>query len=159
MNKKVSVILLEDIKSLGRAGDITTVTEGYARNFLFPQGKAALVSEATQTKVAEQRAASQQQEQQQLDRLRNQAEALEGTELTLKARLKEDAGEEIFGSVTARHIAQQLNQQANLKLKAKDINLKKPLTLLGSHDVIITLAADVEATIRVSIVPDTADEK
>jgi large subunit ribosomal protein L9 len=152
MSARLNVILLEGVEGLGEAGEIVAVTEGYARNFLFPQGKAALADAATQTAAKQQADAERAATQEELAALRGQAERLEGTELTLPARVKE--GDEIFGSITARQIAAALHQEAQLKISAKDIVLKEPLTRLGSTPVTIKLASDVEATIRVTIVPD-----
>lgn len=151
MKKKVRVILLEDIASLGHVGQIVTVAEGYARNSLFLEGKAALATpevqeknEAVQQKAAQTAAAS-------LQALQAQAERLLGTELVLSGRLKE--GEEIFGSITARDIASELNAQAGLTLTPKQIKLKKPIMKTGSQDIEINLSSEVATTIRVTIVP------
>jgi large subunit ribosomal protein L9 len=152
MSKKVSVILLEDIKELGSAGQIKLVSEGYARNFLFPEGKAALADEQAQAAAKKQASTQRDTDEQALVALRAQAAALDSTELTMTAHLKE--GDEIFGSITARHIATALHEQAHLKFSARDILLKRPITRLGSEQVTVRLASDVEAVIRVTLIPD-----
>ncbi len=154
MSRKLTVLLLEDVDSLGKAGDIVTVSEGYARNFLFPDGKAALAGEKAH-KQAEAAARGQQvKSEQALLEIQALAEKLEGTELTLKARRKEDEGEEIYGSITAHAIIEGLNRAAQLTLKPNTIKLKKPVTRLGSQDVIVELSPDIETKIRVTIIPD-----
>lgn len=157
MKKKIQVILLEDTPSLGSAGQVVTVAEGYARNFLFPQGKAALAIEAAGQQAAAQRTSKKQAAQRQLTAAQSQAESLAGTELTLTAKVKEGEGDELYGSITAAQIAKQLNTEASLKLKASDIVLDKPLTTLGSYDIAVKLSRDVETTIRVIIVPELKD--
>ena len=154
MSPRLSVILLENVDGLGRAGEIVTVAEGYARNFLFPEGKGALADAAAQAKVERQQASERAAAEAELAGLRAWAEALEGTELTLPARVKE--GDEIFGSITARHLSQALQEQAQLKIPARDIVIKRPLTHLGTESVTIKLGPDVEAALRVTIVPDEA---
>lgn len=150
MKKNISVVLLEDISSLGKAGDIVEVAEGHARNFLFPEGKAALAT----PEMRQQHAARAQQQAAvdatKLAEVQQKAESLTGTELTLTAQIKE--GTEIFGKITAKDIAKELNSQAQLTLKAKDIKLKQAITDIGSHDVEITLSDDVATTIRVTVV-------
>jgi len=156
MAKNIQVILLENIEDVGQAGDIVTVSEGYARNSLFPAGQAALATEGT--KQAQSRTAAQQDKakQQQLAAAQEQAAALDGTELTIEARLKE--GNDIFGSITATQIAKELNQQAKLTLKAKDVNLAQPIATTGSHSVVVHFSPDAEATIQVTVVPEPGSE-
>lgn len=152
MADKISVLLLEDIASLGKAGEIVTVAEGYARNQLFPSGQAALANEKVQQAAKAKAAREQATKQVDLAALQTKAEQLEGTELTLTARVKE--GEEIFGKITAPQIAKELNREAGLTLKPKDIGLEKPVTTLGHQAVVVHLSAEVEATIQVHVIPD-----
>ena len=152
MSKKVSVLLLEDVASLGSAGDIVKVSEGYARNALFPDGKAALATEAVRHEQQSRQVRQEAEKTADLEKLQAVADRLEGTELTLTARLKE--GEDIFGSITAAQIAKELSQQANLSLKPKDIALAKPLTRLGSLPVTVHLSPEVEAKIQVTVAVD-----
>jgi len=162
MSKRVQVILLENDPTLGRAGEIVTVSEGYARNFLFPVGKAALATLPTQRAQKEKQQRQAKKEEKTLEELQAQALALEGTELTIPARVKE--AESIFGSITAAKIAQELKRQASLRVTPKQVVLKKPITELGSVDIVIRLSPAVETTIRVTVVaepgsvPKPADE-
>lgn len=145
------MILVEDVSSLGRAGDIITVSEGYARNFLFPQGKAALADEGAVKKIENKRAAAKAEADQALAEAQAQAEALDGTELILTAKRKEEEGPDIFGSITTRHIAAAVKEQAKLDIPPKNIVLEKPITQLGTYDVTMKLSPDVEAVIKVTI--------
>ncbi|HLD26045.1 MAG TPA: 50S ribosomal protein L9 [Candidatus Andersenbacteria bacterium] len=154
MSKKISIILLEDVHGLGKSGQIVAAAEGYARNFLFPQGRAALADEqarsAAQAKAAKQTA----QAQENLAALQAQATALESTELVLHARLKEDQHEEIYGSITARQISEALQAQAALEVAARDVILPEPLTRLGTYKIPVNLSSDIEAVVTVTIVAD-----
>lgn len=160
MSKKIQVILLEDIASLGLAGKIVTVAEGYARNFLFPQGKAALATAQAVTAAREKDDQKKSVVQKQLSELQARAEALQGTELTVPAKVKD--GDEIYGGINAAHIAKQLSQQSGHHFKAKDISLVKPLTTLGSRQVTVSLSPEVETTIHINVIPaeasSTADD-
>lgn len=163
MADKISVLLLEDVASLGKAGEIVTVAEGYARNQLFPAGQAALATDQVRREAKAKEAKHLAAHQADLAALQARAQLLDGTELTLTARVKE--GEEIFGKITAAQIAKELNHSANLQLKPKDITLEEPITTIGTHGVLVHLSPDVEATIQVQITPDPnqpsphADEK
>lgn len=152
MSHKVSVLLLENVPEVGSAGEIVTVSEGYARNFLFPEGKAALATDAL-TKNKEQLDAKRQREHEaRLAQVQQLAETLNVTEVTLTARVKD--GDEIYGSIQAKHIAEELHNKAKLAVKPKDIELPVPLTRLGTTPVVIHLSPDVSATVHVTIVAD-----
>lgn len=153
---KIKVILLEDVPGVGAVGEIVAVAEGYARNALFPAGKAALASVQieAQQQAKQRRAAAVAQRT--LEELQQQAATLEGTELTLTARRKD--GEEIFGRITPTQIAKELSTQANLVLKAKDVGLTKTITRFGSYDVTVRLSPEVEAALTVSVVPEVGSE-
>lgn len=152
MANKIQVILLEDIPDLGRTGDIVSVSEGHARNFLFPAGKAALATAAVKTQQQAKAARAEAQAQENLKELQELASTIDGTELALTAQVKD--GDEIFGKITATQIAKELNQQAKLSIKARDVDLPKPLNRLGSTPVTINLSPDVSATITVTVTPE-----
>lgn len=154
MSKKIQVILLEDVSPLGLAGQIVTVAEGYARNFLFLQGKAALATAQAVTAAKEKDNQKKAVAQKQLSELQARAEALQGTELTMPAKVKD--GDEIYGSINATHIAKQLSQQSDHPFKAKDISLVKPLTTLGSHQITVSLSPEVETTIHINVISEEA---
>lgn len=157
MAKRIQVLLLESIKSVGVAGDIVAVSEGYARNFLFPQGKAALATSHVVTFHKRKKAKVEAQQQAELAQLQEVAEQLEGTELAFTVKVKE--GNAIFGSITPKKIADALEHQANLEVTAKDVLLPKPLTTLGTHSVTVRLSPDVETTLAVSILADPTSLK
>ena len=152
MSKNVEIILLEDVEGLGEAGEIVSVAEGRARNELFPNAQAALATDADRDTKTKKDAAARQAEVARLQALRDQASALEGTELTIEAKVKD--GDEIFGSVTKAVIAERLQQLAKVAVKAKGVGLEEPLTTLGSVDVVVQLGDEVEAKVTVTVVPD-----
>lgn len=158
MAKKIDVILLEDVDGVGNAGDIVSVSEGYARNSLFGEGKAAL-ADATAKTAAEKKAAKVKQvEDKQLQEAQELASTLEGTELSLSAKVKEGEGSELYGSITAATIAKELSSQTDLTIKAKDIGLPEPITATGSYDVAVQLADEIEATIKVLVVAENPED-
>jgi large subunit ribosomal protein L9 len=152
MSKKVKVILLEDIHNIGRAGDIVEVTEGYARNMLIPQTKAALATTQREKTLRDKKMREENISQAQLAALQSQADALMDTELIITARLKD--GEQIYAQVKPAQIIKALNEQAHLKLTAKSISLAGPITSIGTFDATINLSPDVETIIKVTVIPD-----
>ena len=146
---KIQVILLEDVSSLGLAGDIVSVSEGYARNYLFAEGKAALATESKQKEQRAKQAEKAKTEKKRLEELQQLASVLEQTELVLSARVKD--GDDIYGHVTVAMVVKELNKQANLDLKNKDVVLPKPISKLGAYDVTVRLSQDVEAVVKVVV--------
>lgn len=154
MAQKIKVILLEDIENVGRAGDIVAVSEGYARNKLFPGGQAALATDSAVKQAQHQKQKREAATREVTAKLQELASKLDDTELALLAKVKE--GNEIFGKITAAQIAKQLNQQAQLSLKPKDILLTAPITQLGTYPITVQLAKDVEAHLVVTVEADPA---
>lgn len=149
MAKNTRVILLEDIAGLGRAGDIVSVSDGYARNALFPNGQAALATEQETAKAQARQQADREAKEAELAKLHEEAQQLEGTELVLTARIKE--GNDIFGKITAAQIAKELSAQVTRQFKPKDVVLSQPITKTGSYDITVKVSPEIEATIRVSV--------
>ena len=134
----MEVILREDVKSLGKAGAIVRVKPGYARNYLLPQGLAYEATEGNKKRIAGE------------SRAREAAAKLEAVTVTISAKAGE--GERLFGSVTAQDIADAL-QQAGHPVDKRRIDLDHPIKLLGDHTVAVRIHPDVQAAVRVRIVP------
>jgi large subunit ribosomal protein L9 len=147
----IEVILREDIKTLGRAGEMVRVKPGYARNYLLPQGLAYEATEGNKKRIAaETRVRS----------VRNQAERTEAerfattlSEVTLT--LSGKAGEEgkLFGSITSQDIADALARQGHT-VDRRRIELEHPIKSTGAHTVAIRLHPEVNAELRVSVVAE-----
>jgi large subunit ribosomal protein L9 len=156
MSKQIQVLLLENIPNYGTAGEIVSVSEGYARNFLFPAGKAALATSGVKAQKATEENKKKQQHEADLAAAQTLAETLEGKELALTGRVKE--GSDIFGRITAKDIAKHLNEQAKLTLKPKQILLAEPITQLGTYDVGVELFEGVTATLKVAVTAEPGSE-
>lgn len=153
MSNRIRVILLENIDGVGTAGDIVTVTEGYARNALFPAGQAALADEKQVARADKKKQVARQKQEEELAALQKQADSLDGTELTIAARPKND--EDIFGTVNAATIAKHLQQQGGFSVAASNIKIPQKITKTGTYPVTISLGSGIEATIQVFITPET----
>ncbi len=149
MAAELQVLLLEDIPNVGRAGDIVSVSEGYARNALFPQGKAALATKSVKRESQAKNAAKQKQEEEQLREFQALAEKMENTEIVISAKIKD--GDEIFGSVTAKQVVDALQEQADVALSPKQIIGDFPIKKAGVHDITVALGQGIEFFMKLSV--------
>jgi len=147
----MEVILREDVKSLGRAGELVKVKPGYARNFLLPKGLAYEATEGNRKRIAAEaksRAAKLEQE-------RGEAQAagakLSGVSLTLKRKAGD--GDRLFGSITSQDLADALQAEGHPVDKRK-IEMEHPIKTIGAHTVSIRLHPEVHAEIRVTVVAE-----
>lgn len=147
----IEVILREDIKTLGQAGELVRVKPGYARNYLLPQGLAYEATEGNKKRIAAEtrvRAARNQAEQAEAERF---AATLREVSLTLSGK----AGEEgkLFGSITSQDIADALGRQGH-SVDRRKIELEHPIKTTGMHSVAVRLHPEVHAELRVSVVAE-----
>ncbi len=149
----MEVILREDIEKLGSRGQIVTVADGYARNYLLPKRLAVAATEANKKIVEQERQAHLRREA----KLRTDAEELaklmQGLSLTIAHKAGEQ--EQLFGSVTARNIADALQKQ-NFTIDHRKILLADPIKQLGQYKVTVRLHRDVSVEITVNVVAEQA---
>lgn len=147
----IEVILREDVKSLGRAGEMVRVKPGYARNYLLPQGLAYEATEGNKKRIAaETRARGVRLQAEKVDAEKTAA-ALGAVAVTLTGK----AGEEgkLFGSITAQDIADALGR-AGHAVDRRRIELEHPIKTLGEHTVAVRVHPEVHAQVRVSVVAE-----
>ena len=144
----MEIILLERIRSLGQMGDVVTVKDGYARNFLLPQGKALRATEANRVEFENQRV---QLETRNLE-LKNEAadvgERLSGQQFVV-VRQAGDTGQ-LYGSVSTRDIAE-LITEGGFSVERRQVALAEPIKALGVHSVNITLHPEVEVGVEINV--------
>lgn len=147
----MKVILRDDVEKVGRAGEIVEVSPGYARNFLVAR-KLAFI--ATKDNVLRAEAEKRRRAQEILARVQSMKElarALEGRSVTIRARANEE--QKLFGSVGPEEVAQGLKAEHGAAVTPSQVDLADHLRELGVFDVRLRLADDVEATVKVWIVP------
>ena len=144
----MDVILLERIAKLGQMGDTVTVKDGYARNFLLPQGKALRANKANMAHFESQRAHL---EARNLER-KNEAEAVSEKLSGNTYVAVRSAGEtgQLYGSVAARDIVATLEEEG-FSVGRSQIELRAPIKIIGLHNVIIALHPEVEAEITMNV--------
>jgi large subunit ribosomal protein L9 len=149
----MEVILLQKVANLGNIGDKVRVKPGYGRNFLLPQGKAALATSANLAKFEERRAELEKRASEELASARKRATQLESFKLELTAK----AGNEgkLFGSIGTSDIAEALTSRG-IEVERSEVRLAGgPIRLVGEHHVKLHLHTDVEIDLPVTV---TAEE-
>jgi len=151
----MKVIFLQDVPRVARAGDIKEVASGYGRNFLIPKNLAILATPAALKSAEKQLEEIRRKRQQTEAELGELAGELEGKEITIKART--GGGERLYGSITAADIAEELQKISKAEIDKRKIELEKPIRQLGSHEVVLRLAKDITARIKVTVVGEQAE--
>jgi len=147
----MKVLLCEDVKKLGWLGDVVEVSEGYARNYLLPQGLARVATEAGIKAIAEEKARRSEQRTLQGRRLEDAAKAVDGAEAVIAAKANEQGN--LFGSVTAHEIAVNLRAQG-FEVADEIVQLPEHIKQVGTHPVTLRFRDGLTATVNVVVVPD-----
>ena len=145
----MEIVLLEDVKSLGKKGEIVKVNEGYARNFILPK---KLGVEATAKNLNDLKLKKANQEKiaaQQLAAAKEMEEKLEKASVTLTIKAGDNG--KAFGSVSSKEISKAIQEQLNLEIDKKKLVLSEPLKTFGTHQVPVKLHKDVTAKLSVKV--------
>lgn len=143
------VILKEEVRHLGDAGDIVKVTPGYGRNFLVPRGLAIPASEGSVNELAHQKKVAEAIRRKQLAGAKALAERLEGTAVSIRRETGDD--DKLFGSVTNRDVQQALADEG-IEVDRRAIQLEEPIKAIGLFTVQVRLHRDVSAAVRVYVI-------
>lgn len=150
----MKVILQQDIEKVGRDGEVVTVADGYARNYLFPR-KLAVQAVGGALKNVQMRQA---QEERRSEKLRTEAEQartqLEGKTVEITARA--GAGDRLYGSITAQDIAQAIRARLGVTVDKRKVQLKDPVKTMGRHTVAVKLHRDITVPVTVEVVREAA---
>jgi len=147
----MKVIFLQDVKGQGKKGEIKDVAEGYARNYLIPRGLAQIATPGA-TKSVEQMNAAQAKRK---EREKQEAMELAAKLAEMKVVIKAKAGEggRLFGAITSKQIAEEL-EKMNVKIDKKKIELDEPIRTLGVTKVPLRLYPEVKGTLTVQVVEE-----
>lgn len=146
---QISLILLDDVEKLGLAGDEVHVAPGYARNYLIPQGLAAKATPGTLRLIESRKAMIAERRAKELADAKATAEKLASVEISIAMQATED--DQLFGSVTARMIADELAGQG-YAVDHTRVKVEPAIKTLGGFDVEVKLHAEVTATVKVWVV-------
>ena len=147
----MKVILKETIDSLGIIGSEVTVADGYARNYLLPQGKAVPATDQYRKLLEHERAKFELQIAKEKELAQQMADKLEAVECEIAAKVHE--GEQLYGSVTVRDIVNALDKQ-DISVEKRMVLLKEPIKTIGTFKIPVRVYTEVEPEITVNIVPE-----
>jgi large subunit ribosomal protein L9 len=144
----MKVILSQDVKSLGKVGDLVKVAAGYARNFLLPRKMAMIATEKKVKEFKHLQSVAEAKRKKAVGAAKKTAEKMSGVTLTLKTQAGEN--DKLFGSITTADIANQLNK-AGFLVEKREVTIEEPIKLLGQYRVKVKIAAGVEAEVKVNV--------
>ena len=150
----MQIILLERVINLGQLGDVVKVKEGYARNFLIPQGKARRATDAAIKEFEARRADLEKAQADRLAAAQAEGAKLNGTTVRITAKAGVDG--RLFGSVTNYDISEALTKQGFQVNKAQIRMPQGPLKAVGEHAISVALHTDVVAEVKVTVVGEQA---
>ena len=145
----MKVVLLQDVKSLGKKGQTVEVSDGYARNFILPKKLGVEANATSLNDLKLQKAHADKVAKEQLENAKQLAADL--AEKTVELAVKSGVEGRVFGSVSSKEIAVAAKAQRGLELDKKKIVLDEPIKSLGVHNVSIRLHKDVMATLKVHV--------
>ena len=145
----MKVILLEDVKALGKKGQIVNINDGYARNFVLPKKLGVEATPKNLNDLKLQNANKERLAQEALDAAKELAAKLEAGKVVLS--IKTGEGGKAFGSVSSKEIATELKNQMGYEIDKKKIQLKDAIKTLGTHTVPVKLHAKVTAELKVVV--------
>jgi large subunit ribosomal protein L9 len=147
----MQIILLEKVKNLGELGDTVVVKPGFARNYLFPQGKAVAATEVNQRNFEQTRAELEEKNQQVLAKAKERALLFQGVQVTVTAMASDEG--RLYGSVGIAEIKEALEKQS-LEVSKKEISLKEgSIHVVGEYVAELHMHSDVTVEISVQVVP------
>lgn len=145
----MQIILTQDVKALGKKGEMVNVSDGYARNFILPKklGLEATAKNLNDLKL--QKAAEEKRLKEILEEAKVLAKELESK--TLEMKIKTGEGGRAFGSISSKEIAQELKTQCNLDIDKKKLQINDSIKTLGTHTVAVKLHPQVTAELKVKV--------
>ena len=146
----MKVILLQEVKKLGKKGEIMEVAEGYARNFLLPKKLAAPATADTLNQLQQQKSAAADRQKRQLEEAKLLAAQLGQIEVKVKAKAGE--GGKLFGAVTTKDFVDAAKIQHGVELDRRKMEITDPIKNLGQTSVVMKIHPEVTAEIKVQVI-------
>ncbi|MBU6243238.1 MAG: 50S ribosomal protein L9 [Acidobacteria bacterium] len=147
----MKLILTREVNGLGQPGDVVTVADGYARNFLLPNGNAIAWSQGGEKQIQGIRRARTAREIRDLDHAKQIKSSLEATEITVKVKVGSEG--RLFGSVTDKDVAASIKAAVGVDVDRHRIKLDKHIKLVGKYVAKVSLQGSVVASVTVDVVP------
>ncbi|MBO8168640.1 MAG: 50S ribosomal protein L9 [Thermoanaerobacteraceae bacterium] len=145
----MKVILKQDVKKLGRKGDVVEVSDGYARNFLLPKGLAEEATSGNMKELKKMKKAEQRRYQEEVAAAEQTRERLAASVITIKAKAGDNG--KLFGSVTSKDIAEAIKNELGIKIDKRKIELDDPIKSLGSYNLKVKIHPEVHGKVTVKV--------
>lgn len=150
MRLKMKVILKADIKGVGKKDQIINASDGYANNYLFPKDLAVPADKGNMNNLKAKQESNEHRKELEREDARKDAKKIEG--ILLKMQVKSGENGKIFGSITSKEIAENLEKQYKIKVDKKKIMLQEPIKTLGMFNVEIKLYENIVAKLKINII-------
>lgn len=148
----MKVILLQDIKGVGKKDDIINASDGHAKNYLFPRKLAVPADKEHMAKLEAKKSSENHKRELEKEAARKNKEEI--SKITLKVATKSGENGKIFGSITSKEIAENLKKQYEIEVDKKKVALKEPIKTIGTTNVEIKLYEGIIATLKVMVVEE-----
>ena len=148
----MKVILKQDVKNLGKANTLVNVNDGYARNYLFPQGLAVIADSAAINEMKMRSDAENTKRERELANAKKIAEKISDKTIVFHSKAGENG--KLFGSITGKDIADKLEKDFSISVDKRRINLPEAIRTLGLHEVEIKLHQGVSSVIKVNVIDE-----
>ena len=145
----MKIVLLEDVKALGKKGEVVEVSDGYARNFIIPKKKGVEANQESLNTLKLQKANEEKIAKQRLEDAKELAKKLNNASVSLTIKGGKDG--RTFGSVSSKEIGEAIMTQLQLDIDKKKLVITEPIKTFGVHEVKVKLHKDVTATLRVKV--------
>lgn len=148
----MKVILLQDIKGVGKKDEIVNASDGHAKNYLFPRKLAVPADKEHMAKLESKKSSENHRKELEKEAAKQNKEKI--AKITLKIATKSGENGKIFGSITSKEIAENLKKQYQIEVDKKKVQLSEPIKILGTTNVDIKLYEGIIATLKVMVVEE-----
>ena len=148
----MKVILLQDIKELGKKGDIVNVSDGYGKNYLIPRKLVKPATEGAVNDALAKQKAQAEKKARELELAKEQAGSLNGTEVVIRMKVGDNG--KLFGAVSSKDVADALKSQKGIDVDRKKIELGEPIKVIGKYKCSARIYAGVSASFTIDVRPE-----
>ncbi|MDX9913034.1 MAG: 50S ribosomal protein L9 [Candidatus Moranbacteria bacterium] len=144
----MKVVLLENVKKLGKVGEVVNVSDGYARNLLFPKKLAQIATADVLKRVEKIKAAKTASEKEEIDKIATLAREIKDKKIVIVAKAK---GGKLFGSIDTSVIVREIKNQLNVEIKKECLKLEAPIKEVGEKKIAIEFAKNIKTNINLEV--------
>ena len=151
----MKVILLEEVRGKGGEGDVVEVARGFANNYLLKKGMAVKATPGNLKQLEQRRKNIEKREETRINGATTRKGQIEALKVVIPTRVGEEG--QLFGSVTASMIADAIQEQGNVEVDRRRIDMRTPIKTAGEHEVEISLYREIKATVKINVVDENAE--